>query len=51
MAKEEYLEISDLDTRSEADKVSVALIYVTTLFFLVAVVLLLMKLGDYGPWP
>ena len=34
MAKDEYLEIQDLDATPEADKVSMALIYVTTLFFL-----------------
>ena len=48
MAKDEYLEIQDLDATPEADKVSMALIYVTTLMFLVAFVLLEMKLADYG---
>jgi len=48
MAKDEYLEISDLDTRSESDKVSTALIYVTTLFFLAAIVMLWMKMKTYG---
>ena len=48
MAKDEYLEIQDLDTTSEADKVSMALVYVTTLFALAAFVILQTKLGDYG---
>lgn len=48
MAKDEYLEIQDLDATPEADKVSMALIYVTTLTFVVAFVLLEMKLADFG---
>jgi len=48
MAKDEYLEIEDLDTTPESDKVSMALIYVTTLFFLGAFILLQMKMGQYG---
>ena len=48
MAKDEYLEIQDLDTTSESDKVSMALIYVTTLIALVAFVILQKKLGVYG---
>lgn len=48
MAKDEYLEIQDLDTTPEADKVSMALIYVTTLFAVAAFVLIQMKLGQYG---
>ena len=48
MAKDEYLEIQDLDTTPEADKVSMALIYVTTLFVIGAFVLIQMKLKEYG---
>jgi len=48
MAKDEYLEIQDLDTTSEADKVSMALIYLTTLVAIVAFVLIQKKLGIYG---
>lgn len=48
MAKDEYLEIQDLDTTSEADKVSMALIYLTTLVAIVAFVLIQMKLEIYG---
>ena len=48
MAKDEYLEIQDLDATPEADKVSMALIYLTTLFFIAAFILFQMKLADYG---
>mgnify|MGYP003573072082 CR=1 FL=1 len=48
MAKDEYLEIEDLDTTPESDKVSMALVYVTTLFFLGAFLLFQMKMGEYG---
>jgi hypothetical protein len=48
MAKDEYLEIQDLDATPEADKVSMAIIYVTTLIFLGAFILLQMKMADYG---
>ena len=48
MAKDEYLEIQDLDATPEADKVTMALIYLTTLFFLVGFILLQMKLKQYG---
>jgi len=48
MAKDEYLETQDLDTTPEADKVSMALIYVTTLFALGAFVLIQYKLKEYG---
>ncbi|MHC4954415.1 MAG: hypothetical protein ACYTGZ_11055 [Planctomycetota bacterium] len=48
MAKDEYLEIQDLDTTPEADKVTMALIYVTTLFVIGAFVIVQMKLGEYG---
>ena len=48
MAKDEYLEIQDLDATPEADKVSMALIYVTTLFILAAFILFQTKMGEYG---
>ena len=48
MAKDEYLEIQDLDATPEADKVTMALVYVTTLFFLAGFILLQLKLADYG---
>ena len=48
MAKDEYLEIADLDNTPEADKVTMALIYVTTLFVLAAFIVIQQKLGDYG---
>lgn len=48
MAKDEYLEIEDLDTTPESDKVSMALVYVTTLFFLGAFIVLQLKMADYG---
>jgi hypothetical protein len=48
MAKDEYLEIQDLDATPEADKVSMALIYVTTLFLLAAFILFQVKMADYG---
>jgi hypothetical protein len=48
MAKDEYLEISDLDTRSEADKVSAAIIYITTLMYVGAIIFGMMKMADYG---
>ena len=48
MAKDEYLEIQDLDATPEADKVSMALIYLTTIFFLAAFVIIQMKMKDYG---
>ncbi len=48
MAKDEYLEIADLDATPEADKVSMALIYLSALFFLAAIIVLQMKLADYG---
>lgn len=48
MAKDEYLEIQDLDTTPESDKVSMALIYVTTLLALSAFVLFQLKLKEYG---
>lgn len=48
MAKDEYLEIQDLDATPEADKVSMALIYVSTLMLLIAFILLELKLKEYG---
>jgi hypothetical protein len=48
MAKEEYLEIQDLDTTPEADKVTMALIYLTTLFAVAAFIVIQMKLAQYG---
>jgi hypothetical protein len=48
MAKDEYLEIADLDTTSESDKLAMALVYVTTGCFLVAFILIQMKMADYG---
>ena len=48
MAKDEYLEIQDLDTTPEADKVSMALIYVTTVISIAAFVMFQMKLAEYG---
>ncbi len=48
MAKDEYLEIQDLDATPEADKVSMALIYLTTVVFVVALIMIQMKMSDYG---
>ena len=48
MAKDEYLEIQDLDATPEADKVSMALVYVTTLFFIAAFILFQLNLAKYG---
>lgn len=48
MAKEEYLEIQDLDTTPEADKVTMALIYLTTLFAVAAFIVIQLKLKQYG---
>jgi hypothetical protein len=48
MAKDEYLEIQDLDSTPEADKVTMAAVYVSAIFFLVAFILLQMKMGQYG---
>ena len=48
MAKDEYLEIEALDATPEADKVTMAVIYVTTIIFLAAFFMLQMKMGDYG---
>lgn len=48
MAKDEYLEIQDLDATPEADKVSMALVYVTTLMLLIAFFLLHTKMAEYA---
>jgi len=48
MAKDEYLEIADLDNTPEADKVTMALIYVTTLFAIGAFIIIQMKMAEYG---
>jgi len=48
MAKDEYLEIQDLDATPESDKVSMALIYVTFLFLLGAFILFELKMAQYG---
>jgi len=48
MAKDEYLEIADLDTTPESDKVTMALVYVTTVFLVAALILFQMKMADYG---
>jgi hypothetical protein len=48
MAKDEYLEISDLDTTPESDKLAMALVYVTTIFLVAAVVFFWMKMKHYG---
>jgi len=48
MAKDEYLEIQDLDATPEADKVSMALIYITTLMLLIAFIFIQSKLKHYG---
>ncbi len=48
MAKDEYLEIQDLDATPEADKVSMALIYITTLILVVAFVFIQSKMKQYG---
>jgi hypothetical protein len=48
MAKDEYLEIADLDTTPESDKVAMALIYVTTLFLVAAIVFFQWKMSQYG---
>ena len=48
MAKDEYLEIDALDTTTESEKLSMALIYITTACFLVAFIIFQMKLSDLG---
>jgi len=48
MAKDEYLEIQDLDATPEADKVSMAVIYISALIWLGAFIVFQVKLGQYG---
>lgn len=48
MARSEYEDLEALDTTSEADKVSMALIYMTTIFLLAAIIIFQMKMGEYG---
>ncbi len=48
MAKDEYLEIQDLDATPEADKVSMALIYITTLILLAGFFFIQAKMKGYG---
>jgi hypothetical protein len=48
MAKDEYLEIEALDTTSQSEKLAMALIYLTTGFFLAAFVIFHLKLKDLG---
>lgn len=48
MAKDEYLEIADLETTTEGEKLSTALIYLTTIFFVAAIILLHMKMKELG---
>ena len=46
--RQEYYDLDALDTTPEADKVSMALIYLTTIFLLAAIVLFLLKGKEYG---
>lgn len=48
MAKDEYLEISDLDTTPESDKLAMALVYVTTVCLVAAIALFWIKMKEYG---
>lgn len=48
MAKDEYLEIADLDTTTESEKLSMALIYLTTVAFLGAIILFQIKMKELG---
>ena len=43
MARQEYQDLEALDTASEADKVSMALIYLTTIFLIAAIIMFQMK--------
>lgn len=45
---QEYYDLDALDTTPESDKVSMALIYLTTLFLLGAIALFLLKAKEYG---
>jgi hypothetical protein len=51
MAKDEYLEIADLDTTPESDKLAMALVYVTTVFLVAACVFFWIKMKEYGVGP
>jgi hypothetical protein len=51
MAKDEYLEISDLDTTPESDKLAMALVYVTSIFLVTAMVFFWLKMKEYGVGP
>jgi len=51
MAKDEYLEIADLDTTPESDKLAMALVYVTTVFLVAAIVFFWIKMKQYGVGP
>ena len=48
MAKDVYLEIEVLDTTSQSEKLAMALIYLTTAFFLAAFVILHLKMKELG---
>ena len=48
MARKEYQDLEALDTTPEAEKVSMALIYLTTIFLLAAIIMFQMKMGEYG---
>jgi hypothetical protein len=48
MAKDEYLEIADLDTETESEKITLALIYVTTIFLVAAIIFFQIKAKEYG---
>ncbi|MCZ6786014.1 MAG: hypothetical protein O7E54_02495 [Planctomycetota bacterium] len=48
MAKDEYLEIQDLDATPEADKVTMALIYVAALLWVAAFFVFETKMAEYG---
>ena len=48
MAKDEYLEIADLDTTTESEKLSMALIYLTGVFFLAAIIFFHLKMKELG---
>ena len=48
MAKDEYLEIQDLDATPEADKVTMGIIYISAAIWLGALVLFGLKMAEYG---
>ena len=45
---QEYYDLDELDTTPGSDKVSMALIYLTTIFLLAAIILFQIKMGEYG---